>query len=69
MKSMKRIVSKGEKLTAVLAAVLFALMLVFETGKALIMLLVLAMTGFLMKLTYEPPNWLLRSRLGRWWRR
>lgn len=66
---MKRLVSKEQKAIALALVVLFSLMLVFETGEALVLLGGLALTGVILKIEEDPPRWLLRSPLGRWLRR
>lgn len=66
---MKLFVSKRELIMTLLAAIFFALMLVFETGKALTMVLALALIGMAFKIDENPPRWLLRTPLGRRWRR
>jgi hypothetical protein len=51
---------------AVLTIGLLVAMLIFETGKALVFLFLLVVTGVPFYLYEDPPGWLLRSPLGRW---
>ncbi len=67
---MKRLVIKISKEWAgVLTIGLLIAMLIFETGRALVFLFLLVVTGIPFYLYEDPPRWLLRSPLGRWLRR
>jgi len=67
---MKRFVFMISKDRVALAGIgLFVVMLLTETGMALLILFLLAVVGAAMKVEESPPRWLLRTPLRRWLRR
>ena len=67
---MKRLVSIDSRTWGgILAIILLVAMLFTETGKALVILFVLVVTGVPLYLYEYPPRWLQRSPFGRWLRR
>jgi hypothetical protein len=69
MANMKRFVSKEQKAIALFLVVIFTLMLLTETGMALLLLFMAALTGIILRIEERPPRWLLRTPLRRWLRR